>query len=226
MKLLYEEIGLADKRLQRIVARAALDVIMSRHDEDDTVQELSSEQRHKLNDEFKEGLKFLQENEIVRFSEADILYRVVVLNRYRLDQLVGELMWLETYLEGVSSELPPPRDDVALYERSTGNIMINGTRKTLKGINKKLFDALFIASPEYANRSALLKAIGSKNTGQASSKVALNEAFSNLRKACGVTSQTISLGRHGGRLNARASVLIEEDETYLSNFLTGNLFTG
>ena len=220
MRLLYEELGLHDKRLQQIVSRTATDVMMRHHFNYGDIPTLSEIERQKLNNEFKQGLMFLQENSILRFSEGTYLYRVTVLNEYKLIQLVGELGWLETYLDGVSAKTPPPNDDMAFYERSSGNIIINGTSKTLKGTNKKLFDALFITSPEPASRSVLLRIIGEKRSESSSEKIALNEAFSNLRKACGVTSQTISLSQNGGKLNARVANLIESDEIYLSNFLT------
>jgi hypothetical protein len=220
MALLYEELGLHDKRLQQIVSRTATDVMMHQHFGYGDISTLPEIERQILNNDFKQGLMFLQENSIIKFSEETYLYRVTVLNEYRLNQLVGELGWLETYLDGVSAKTPPPNEDMAFYERSSGNIIINGTSKTLKGTNKKLFDALFIASPEHASRSVLLRIIGEKRRESSTEKIALNEAFSNLRKACGVTSRTISLGQNGGKLNARVAHLIESDEIYLSNFLT------
>jgi len=235
MGLLYEELRLDDKRLQLIVSRVATDVMMHDHFNYGDIPSLPDAERQRLNSEFKEGLKFLQENAIIRFSEETYMYRVVVLNEYQLDQLVGELGWLETYLEGVSGKTPPPNDDMAFYERRTGNIIINGTRKTLKGTNKKLFDALFIQSPEPVSRSSIRKIVGIRKRDflkddnkkyklnmpeTAAEKEAINGAFSNLRKACGVTSQTITLNLEGGRLRARAMPLIEADEIYLSNFLT------
>lgn len=221
MSLLYQELGLKDKLQQQLVCNAATDVLMRQHFHDGDIGALPEIERQKLNNEFKEGLMFLQENSIIRFSEETFMYRIAVLNEYRLDQLVGELHWLETYLEGVSGKMPPSIKDMAFYERRTGNIIINGLSKTLKGTNKKLFDALFIESPEPASRSVLLRIIGEKRSESSSEKVALNEAFSNLRKACGVTSRTISLGQNGGKLNGHVAKLIESDEIYISNFSTG-----
>ena len=235
MGLLYEGLGLDDKRLQQIVRRAAIDVMMHDHSDYGDVPSLPDVERQKLNDDFKEGLRFLQDNDIIRFSEEMYHYRIVVLNEYQLDQLVGELSWLETYVEGVSGTTPPSREDIAFYERSTGEIIINGTRKTLKGTNKKLFDALFIQSPEPVTKSNLRKIVGIRKRDflkrddkkyklnmpeTASEKETINGAFSNLRKACGVTSRTITLGLEGGRLKARTMPLIEAEEIYLSNFLT------
>lgn len=220
MALLYEELGLHDKQLQQAVSRAAIDVTMLHHSDYGDILTLPEIERQKRNNDFKNGLMFLQESSIIRFSEETYLYRITVLNEYKLDRLIGELKWLETYVEGISGKTPPLIIDMAFYERSTGNIIINGLSKTLKGTNKKLFDALFIASPELASRSALLRIIGEKRRESSTEKIALNEAFSNLRKACGVTSRTISLSQNGGKLNARAAKLVESDEIYLSNFLT------
>lgn len=220
MVLLYEELGLNDKRLQRIVSRCAADVMMRSHSSYGNKVAQPNIERQRLDEEFKEGLAFLQENAIIRFSDETYLYRVVVINEYRLDRLVGELSWLETYFEGVSSKMPPPMDNMAAYERSTGRVIINGNSKTLKGTNKKLFDTLYIANPEHASRSILLRIIGEKRREQSSEKIALNEAFSNLRKVCGVTSSTISLSKEGGKLKARIAQLRESDEIYLDKFLT------
>jgi hypothetical protein len=235
MGLLYKELGLTDNRLQEIVCHTAVDVMMYDHTDDGDISSLPDAERKRLNDNFKIGLNYLQANKIIRFSEELYMYRIVVLNEYRLHQLIGELKWLETYLDGVSGKTPPPNDDMAFYERSSGNVIINGTRKTLKGTNKKLFDALFIQSPEPVTKSNLRKIVGIRKRDflkkdrkkhkmnmpeTASEKEAINGAFSNLRKACGVTSRTITLGLEGGRLRARAMPLIEADEIYLSNFLT------
>lgn len=218
--MLYLNLGLTDKRLQGIVCRTAMDIMTNDHSHDGDISAMSDIERKRINDNFKIGLNYLQDNEIIRFSEEQYMYRIVVLNEYRLDQLIGELKWLETYVEGVSGKTPPALEDKAFYERSTGNIIINGKQKTLKGTNKKLFDALYVANPECATRSSLLRIIGEKKREQSSGKIALNEAFSNLRKACGVTSETISLSQKGGKLHARVAQLIEADEIYLSNFLT------
>lgn len=182
-------------------------------------------ERKYLADEFEQGLKLLQENEIVRYSIKTYMgkhtsYSVIVTNGYKLAQLVAELDWLEYHPDKMHPfmEAEMPRlEDTAYYERSTGKIIINGKRKTLKNTNRRLFDALFVANPDFAERNELLKVIGSKKREQ-SSKIALNEAFSNLRKACGVTSRTISLGQKGGKLNANALKIPDEEAIFFSNF--------
>lgn len=197
---------------------------MGRHVEDYNPEMPLAERKH-LAYEFEHALKLLQANDIIHYSINKFMgkhssFSVIVTNTYKLQQLLVELDWLEYHPDSIHPYMEkemPKIEDLAYYERSTGNIIINGKRKTLKNTNKKLFDALFIASPDFADRNQLLKVIGSKKREQ-SSKIALNEAFSNLRKACGVTSQTIGLGQEGGRLNANAFQLADEVDMYFSNF--------
>jgi hypothetical protein len=226
MRLLYQELGLDDKQLRKVVLKTATSILMARHVEE-YKPEMPLAERKKLASEFEQGIKLLQENDIIRYSVKPYMgnhsfYSVAVTNGYKLQQLISELNWLEYHPESMHKDIAEeiaPISDTALYERDTGRIIINGKRNTLKNTNKKLFDALFVANPSSAKRNELLKIVGSKNREQ-SSKIALNEAFSNLRKACGVTSRTISLGNEGGKLNAFAAQLVDEEEMYFSNFHT------
>lgn len=161
--------------------------------------------------EYKVGLEILKKNKIITYKtlqqrKSELLYQVTVINRYNLELLNRELSILKIHPQRLLVEraVPLPRvPNVTYYELSSGNIIINGKVNTLRGTNKKLFDALFIAHPERANRSELLKIVG-VNRRDLSRKIALNEAFSNLRKACGVKARIISLNDEGGRLNGRA----------------------
>jgi hypothetical protein len=203
MTPLYEALNLYGKTLQTIVDKVAMSMLMRRHEDSGMLAK-----------DFERGLEFLKSSGIIRYSEEEFLYRITVTNQYRLERLISELKWLELHNEGQRLEDWVQVENMAYYERSTGNVLINGTRKTLKGTNKKLFDALFIANPDLVSRTVLLRIVRSKK-GEQSSKIALNEAFSNLRKVCGVTAKIISLSQDGGKLNARCSQLVDEDEIYL-----------
>lgn len=214
MTPLYIEFNLNNKSLQKIVDKTATSILMLRHDNDSSEVDIDSAAT-----DFELGLEFLQSNGIIHYSIEEYLYRITVTNRYRLEQLISELKWIELHTEKQTLEDWVKVENTAYYERSTGNVLINGNRKTLKGTNKKLFDALFDASPEFASRRKLLSIVRSKKSEQ-SSKIVLNEALSNLRKVCGVTAKVITLNKDGGILYARCFKLIEEDEIYLSKIST------
>jgi hypothetical protein len=63
---------------------------------------------------------------------------------------------------------------------------------------------LFTASPEYVARNKLITIARSENRyAHEPSKTVVTEAFTNLRKICGVNKSVISLNvNKGGRLNA------------------------
>lgn len=224
MSYLFQKLGLNDEQLQKIVARTATSILMLKHTEPYN-PEMPLAERKKLANDFLDGLEFLQESDIIKYEIRTYmgehsLFSVTVTNRYNLMQLIAELDYIEYHVGVKESDFEIPQlESTAYYDRSTGRIIINGARKILKNTNKKLLDALFRAHPDYATRSSLLSLIGSKKR-ERSAKIALNEAFSNLRKACGVTSETIGLGKDGGTLNAKTHQLTDEDAIYFSNYHT------
>jgi hypothetical protein len=161
--------------------------------------------------EYTIGLDILQKNEVITYTriqqrKSELLYNVRVINRYNLELLNVELHTLRTIPDRllVDRAIPLPHvPNVTYYDLRSGEIIINGKVNTLRKTNKKLFDALFIAHPERASRNELLKIIGVTRTDK-SRKIALNDAFSNLRSACGVKARIITLNDEGGRLNGRA----------------------
>lgn len=162
-------------------------------------------------DEYSVGLDILQKNEVITHTKiqqrkSELLYDVRVINRYNLELLDLELRILRTNPDRllVDRAVPLPHvPNITYYDLSSGKIIINGKVNTLRKTNKKLFDALFIAYPDRAKRTELLKIIGISRS-DLSRKIALNDAFNNLRKACGVKARMITLNDEGGRLNGRA----------------------
>lgn len=158
-------------------------------------------------------LEILAKNKIIVFNAsytdirnrpADNLvrYSVFVTNRYKLELLRAELKWLAKPEEKRSPK--PTVDDIVYYDIVTGEILINGLHKTLKKRNKKLLDVLFTASPEYVARNKLVTIARSENRyANEPSKTVVTEAFTNLRKICGVNKDVIGLNANkGGKLIA------------------------
>lgn len=125
---------------------------------------------------------------------------VFVTNRYKLELLMAELMWL-LQNEETRSNLPKI-DNIIYYNTNTGEMFFNGIHKTLEKRNKKLFDALFLSSPNYVSRKRLLSIARSENKYvNRPKKTVVTEAITNLRKICGVKKEAISLNtNNGGRL--------------------------
>ena len=156
-------------------------------------------------------LEMLQRHKIVPYDyqhneyDGSESYNIAVINRYKFELLSAELIWLARpeQEKGPGDNTAPYEDDLIYYDRDTGDILSNGTFKTLTGRNKKLFDALFIAAPEFAERKKLLKiALTGKYADEPPESV-VSEAFTNLRKICGIKAHALELSRHeGGRLNA------------------------
>lgn len=131
-------------------------------------------------------------------------YRVFVTNRYKLELLRAELKWLGGRKDR-SSEAPQV-DNLVYYNTNTGEMFFNGLHKTLEKRNKKLLNVLFTASPDYVARKRLLTIAHSESKyASEPGKTVVTEAFTNLRKVCGVNRESISLSSNkGGRLNAFA----------------------
>lgn len=158
-------------------------------------------------------LELLAKNKIIVFhtsytdvrnrpAEDHVRYSVFVTNRYKLELLRAELRWLAKPED--ERDPTPTIDNIVYYDIATGEIIINGLHKILKKRNKKLLDVLFTASPEYVARNKLITIARSENRyAHEPSKTVVTEAFTNLRKICGVNKSVISLNANkGGRLNA------------------------
>jgi len=124
--------------------------------------------------------------------------RVAVINRYKLELIHSELMWLRKS-EEEKEDTAPFADQVAYYDMSTGHILVNGVFKRLRKPYKLVFDELFVASPDFVSRKKLLSLLGAGRKDK-SSKIVINEAISNLRRVCGVKKYTIQLRPIGARL--------------------------
>lgn len=79
---------------------------------------------------------------------------------------------------------------------------MNGHVVNLKGRNKRLFKALFLAAPNTIDRSTMevIAKIDHKNDP---TKYAINDAIGALRKACGGVDNTVITQVDGYRLNAK-----------------------
>lgn len=132
-------------------------------------------------------------------SKNSLVCNVHVIDRYKFEQLVVELDQRHSnHFTKLGHSLVV--DDLIYYDIKTGEILINGLHKTLGKRNKELFDELFAASPNYAPRKRI-STIARKYT-KSPSAYTVSEAFTNLRKVCGVNAQIIELDSTGGRLNA------------------------
>lgn len=211
MEYLYERLKLTDEQLLSEVT----DVIKAffkpfeRQYNDNSAFYIQSHPDNPT--DYNSGLKLLSNYKIITYivrkdRESELVYWIQIVNRYNLETLYRELEVLRRNPKRLKVERKPvlPRlPNMAFYELRTGKIIINGKVNTLRKTNKRLFDALFIAYPDYADRDELLKIVGASKR-DVSSKIALNEAFSNLRNACGVTAKIIGVSSQGSKLNARS----------------------
>lgn len=185
---------------------------------------------HERTQEIHSMLEILANNKIILFvssstnqrgipNEDLIRYSFFVTNRYKLELLRAELMWLSKPED--KRDPIPSVDSLIYYDINSGEIFINGLHKTLKKRNKKLLDVLFTAAPEYVPRNKLLTIARSENRyANEPAKTVVTEAFTNLRKVCGVDKKVINLNSNkGGRLNALTYPL--SAQSIPPDFLTG-----
>jgi len=205
MDYIYQEIGLKDDTLKITVNNLALEVLGELHGyADNRSINISSESYDKH--ELSRAIKLLRQNKIILYKELNspsiyniFDYSIAITNRYKLELLSAELTWLERPEEEYDDNTAPFADYVVYYDINTGEMLFNGVHKRLKKTNKALFDALFLASPNYVDRRKLLSILSTTKKDK-SSKIILNEAFTNLRKICGVKRRVIQLRGEGGRL--------------------------
>ena len=204
MDFIYQQIGLEDSPLRETVSNLAYEILSELHGyADNHVVRITSET---YDDEKLSGaVELLKQNGIILYKKSEYEdksyshYSIAVANRYKLDMLLAELDWLERPEEEKGNDSVPFSDYVVYYDVNTGNMLFNGVHKRLKKTNKALFDALFLASPDYVDRRKLLSILGTTKKDK-SSKIILNEAITNLRKLCGVKKHVIQLRSEGGRL--------------------------
>lgn len=128
-------------------------------------------------------------------------YVITVVNRYRFEKLYLRLTGSTD--KEISERLP----NLVYYNPITGKGFVNGNPIYLKPSKpknkvkaKEIFDLLFAYAPDPVPREKLTATLRlGKNAPDESDR--LSEAFSNLRRRCGVTDEVISL-RKSGVLNA------------------------
>jgi len=159
--------------------------------------------------EYDFGLNVLEKNGVITYIKSlrpstELIYIISIINRYNLELLTKELVVLEIEPD----RLKVKRDislirmpDVVYYDPHSGKIIINGKINVLRGSNKHIFDGLYAAYPNRADRKTLLEIIDHSSKDKLN-KVAINEVFSNLKSACGVSAKVITLNNEGGKLIA------------------------
>ncbi len=135
---------------------------------------------------------------------------VYVYNRFRFERLLWSVYEASHYkdLEKYADERTP---NIVIYEPNEGVGFINGkkinfTRKQSK-INKKLFDALFLAHPNEVTEDKLKSIVGMPGRNGTAVVLEINSAITNLRKICGVDSQVI---QHKGHAKLDALTFIPD----------------
>ncbi len=133
-------------------------------------------------------------------------YMVTIINRYAFEELLLTLQNIDARLTNydgydisIENETVP---NLAYYDIDSGRGIVNGNVVNLKGRNKKLFNALFLATPTAIDRATVerIAKIGHKDDPI---KYAVNDAFSAVRKACGGVDKTVITQVGGYRLNAK-----------------------
>jgi hypothetical protein len=133
-------------------------------------------------------------------------YMVTIINRYAFEELLLTLQKIDARLTNYDGYDKSIEDEtvsnLAYYDKSSGRGIVNGHVVNLKGRNKKLFDALFLAAPNPVDR-ATIERIAKYQHRDDPLKYAVNDAFSALRKACGGVDKTVITQVGGYRLNAK-----------------------
>lgn len=150
-------------------------------------------------------LEYLAQNKIAKYAENKNSDVISVINRYNLEVLA---LILNDEKDNIT-KLP----NLVYYQPTTGRGFVNGNPIKLKKLNKRLFDTLFMAAPEPASRDKLRKAIRSGRDRNTAGSYDIDQAFSNLRKACKVNSKVITL-RDSGFLNA---MVFKLEDSFFSN---------
>lgn len=205
MDFIYQQIGLNDDRLQDAARDLADTILGELHGYGDN-HPVGIDLDREENPDSHAAIEILKNHKIILYiyldNEYTKGYSIAVLNRYKLELLLAELVWLEIpEQEQIDDPTAPFADYVVYYDEKSGEMLFNGVYKVLKGRNKALFDILFSNSPNYVDRKKILSALGQRKKDH-SSKILINEAFRNLRGVCGVKKHIIQLSsEYGGRLH-------------------------
>lgn len=151
-------------------------------------------------------LKYLDDYKYIPIDSNGHDYTVTIINRYSFEDLLLALQKIDArlsnydgYDKSIEDETVP---NLAYYDKGSGRGIVNGHVVYLKGRNKKLFDALFLAAPNPIDRTTVER-IAKYRHPYDPIKYAINDAFSLLRKACGGVDGTVIAQVGGYRLNAK-----------------------
>lgn len=151
-------------------------------------------------------LKLLSEYKYVLSGGNGDDYLATVINRYAFEELLLALQKIDAklsnydgYEKSIEEETVP---NLAYYDTVSGIGMVNGNPVHLKGRNRRLFNALFLAAPHSVNKENL-KGIVRYRHKDDPIKYAMNDAFSAVRKACKVDKSVIMQRGDTGKLNAK-----------------------
>lgn len=132
-------------------------------------------------------------------------FSIYVTNRYDLERLKAEMKWLGEPKDQRSNT--PHVDNLVFYSPLSGEGLVNGkyvrfkkSKPKSKVKAKELFDLLFASAPNPVPRERLIATLRlGKDTHDESDRI--TQAFSNIRRRCGVDKNVISLN-DSGVLNA------------------------
>lgn len=151
-------------------------------------------------------LKNMEEFKYVAAGSNGHDYMVTIINRYAFEELLLTLQKIDArltnydgYDKSIEDETVP---NLAYYDLDSGRGLVNGNVVFLRGRNKKLFKALFLAAPHAVDRETI-KQIALYKHQTDDVKIAINDAFSALRKACGGVSNKVIAQVGGYRLDAK-----------------------
>lgn len=151
-------------------------------------------------------LKYLDDSKYIPIDSNGDDYMVTIINRYAFEELLLALQKIDArqtnydgYDKSIEDETVP---SLAYYDIDSGRGLVNGNVVNLKGRNKRLFKALFLAAPNKIDRDTVER-IAKFDHKDDPIKYAVNDAFSSLRKACGGVDNTVIRQVGGYKLNAK-----------------------
>lgn len=178
-------------------------------------EEVDPEAKHDY-ELFLAALNTLSNHKIIAFKPEYLnrkwpgkdMYRdfsIFVTNRYELERLKAELKWLVEPKDRRSNV--PHVYNLVFYNPLSGEGLVNGKYVRFKKSkprsrvkSKELFDLLFASAPNPVPRERLIATLRlGKDTHDESDRI--TQAFSNIRRRCGVDKNVISLN-DSGVLNA------------------------
>ena len=151
-------------------------------------------------------LKYLDDYQYIPINSNGDDYMVTIINRYAFEELLLALQKIDArhtnydgYETTIENETVP---NLVYYDLDSGRGLVNGNVVNLRGRNKRLFKALFLAAPNTIDRETVER-IAKYDHKDDPIKYAVNDAFSSLRKACGGVDNTVIRQVGGYRLNAK-----------------------